>query len=211
MTNARREMPMTELSSSAQRLVTALRRAIRATHRLTPRGNFDALATAAEELVADMEAAASLDITQPMSEHQTRHPLVGQMNPIAPPVVFDAVDGVVIGRGTFHEGYQGPPNLVHGGWIASLFDDALGRTQRDLGRYGVTGSLAVTYKRPTPINTEVEVRAHIEELRERRFRAVGELRCQGEITATAEAWFIFIADEKFTALADRDDSSRPTH
>lgn len=204
MTDARRDTPMTQLSPGAQRLVTALRRAIRATHRLSPNGDFDSLATEAEKLVSDMEDAASLEIVQPMADHQTRHPLVGQMNPIAPPVVFEVVDGVVIGRGVFHEGYQGPPNLVHGGWIASLFDDALGRTQRDLGRYGVTGSLSVTYKRPTPINTEVEVRAHIEELRERRFRAVGELWCRGEITATAEAWFIFIADEKFTALGSSD-------
>ena len=201
-----RDTPSAQLSAGAQRLVTALRRAIRATHRLAPEDSFDDEAVSAEQLANALEAAGTLDIVQPMAEHQTRHPLVGQMNPIAPPVVFDSVDGVVIGRARFHEGYQGPPQCVHGGWIASLFDDALGRTQRDLGRYGVTGSLSVTYKRPTPINTDLEVRAHIEELRERRFRAVGELWCRGEITATAEAWFIFIADEKFTALTGDGDS-----
>lgn len=59
----------------------------------------------------------------------------GRANPIAPPVdasVIELPDGrpAVQALVTCSRLYEGPPNGVHGGYVAGLFDDILGGTMR---------------------------------------------------------------------------------
>jgi acyl-CoA thioesterase FadM len=73
----------------------------------------------------------------------------------------------------------------------------------------VTGSLNISYKRPTPINADLVVEARIEEILERKFRVTGEIVYDGHVTASAEAVFVFLDDKKFNALvSDARDASR---
>jgi hypothetical protein len=86
-----------------------------------------------------------------------RHsPLSGTSNPLAPPMVSwqirDGEDGPQ-GRRTegtvrFGAAYEGPPRHVHGGLVAAMFDELLGRSQLVPG---FTGSLTIWYRRPTPL------------------------------------------------------------
>lgn len=56
-------------------------------------------------------------------------------------------------------GYDG---LVHGGIVATLLDEAMGWALLELaGRYGVTRSLNVQYRRPVAVGRGLEVSAHI--------------------------------------------------
>jgi acyl-CoA thioesterase FadM len=90
-----------------------------------------------------------------------------------------------------------------------LFDDALGRTRHLTGRNCVTGSLSVSYKRPTPLNADLEVLATIQEVLERKFIVAGQLTHNGELLATAEGIFVFRDTEKFNALvSEARDASR---
>ena len=67
----------------------------------------------------------------------------------------------------------------------------------------MTGSLNISYKRPTPLNTDLVVEARIEEIHERKFRVTGEILHDGQITASAEAIFVFLDDKKFNALVTK--------
>ena len=70
-----------------------------------------------------------------------------------------------------HEGHRG---LVHGGILAALLDEALGRavTVYEPGRVMVTAELKVTYLAPVALGAELRVRGRLRE--DRRFLARGE-------------------------------------
>jgi len=200
---------LVELSSSMSRVAGALRRTLRSLYHVHPGHNDDAMATTAELLADAVDAAGTLGLGQESQIRYTRSPLSGQMNPIAPPVSYEYGTNSITAAVRFHEGYQGPPACVHGGVVASLLDDALGRTRHLTGRNCVTGSLNITYKRPTPINADLVVNARIEEILERKFRVTGEIIYDSQITASAEAVFVFLDDKKFNALvSDARDASR---
>lgn len=78
---------------------------------------------------------------------------IGAFNPCFPDydiaVDGDRADGTV----TFPVAYEGPPGIVHGGFLALFFDCAVQHHNCDVGQAGKTTSLAVRYRRPTPLLT----------------------------------------------------------
>ncbi len=91
------------------------------------------------------------------------------------------------------------PGYVYGGLIASLIDchstgTAAAAAYRAEGRAMdtepplrfVTASLKVDYVRPTPIDTELEVRATIKEIKGRKVVVVATLSAYGEVCARGE-------------------------
>ena len=96
----------------------------------------------------------------------------------------------------------GPTHVLNGGIIATLIDchcicTAIAAAYRAEGReigageriWFATGSLNVSYKRPTPIIEEVTLRAQIKDVKERKtlltcsLYSEGEERAQGELLA----------------------------
>jgi len=197
------------LSLQMQRLSDALRRAMKSMYHVHPSHDDERIAELAESLASELDAASTLGLGQESAIRYTRSPLSGEMNPIAPPVTYEYGEMSITAHARFHEGYQGPPACVHGGIVAALLDDALGRTRHLTGRNCVTGSLDISYKRPTPLNADLVVEARIDEIHERKFVVTGEILHEGEITASAKAIFVFLNDEKFNALvSDARDASR---
>ena len=197
------------LSSHMQRLSSAMRRVLKSMYHVHPSHEDERIAELAESLADELDAAGTLGLGQESAVRYTRSPLSGEMNPIAPPVTYEYGDMSITARVRFHEGYQGPPACVHGGMVAALLDDALGRTRHLTGRNCVTGSLDITYKRPTPLNSDLVVEARIDEIHDRKFLVTGEILHDGEVTASAKAVFVFLNDEKFNALvSDARDASK---
>ena len=80
----------------------------------------------------------------------------GAYNPCFPEYTFDHLDGeTASGRVTFPVVYEGPPGLVNGGFLAVFFDCITQHQSCAAGRTGKTRSLTVTFRRPTPILTEL--------------------------------------------------------
>jgi acyl-coenzyme A thioesterase PaaI-like protein len=201
--------PVATASQSMSRTVASLRRALKALYHVHPEHDSDLIATLSEQLETEITAAGTMGLGQPTESRNTRSPMSGSMNPVAPPVTYQYSNNAIRGEVTFHEGYQGPPACVHGGFVAALLDDGLGRTRHLTGRNCVTGSLNITYKRPTPINAGLVIEARIEEIFERKFRVTGEISHEGQVTASAEAMFVFRDTEKFNALvSEARDASR---
>ena len=129
-------------------------------------------------------------------DYLPRSPLVGAMNPVAPPLDFTVTDGRVVGRGAFGDACEGPPGYVHGGWIALAFDEALGIANVAGDRPGMTGRLTVRYRRPTPLHTEVVLETWVDRVDGRRFTVVGTMTVDGTVTAEAEGLFVSIGAER---------------
>ncbi|BBY64740.1 hotdog family protein [Mycolicibacterium helvum] len=81
---------------------------------------------------------------------------IGTYNPCFPEYHFDAIDAESAwGRVGFPVVYEGPPGLVHGGFIGVFFDCVIQHHSCAVGRAGKTRSLTVSYRRPTPLDTEL--------------------------------------------------------
>lgn len=51
--------------------------------------------------------------------------------------------------------FEGPPGVVHGGFLAVFFDSAMQHHNCDAGVAGKTTALSMRYRRPTPIEREL--------------------------------------------------------
>ena len=126
------------------------------------------------------------------ADYLPRSPLVGDVSPLAPPMVWTTTaDGIEL-RGRYHAAYEGPPGYVHGGWIALTFDEVLGMTNIAAGHPGMTGRLTVRYLKPTPLHRTVEIRGRTERVEGRRIVASAEMHVDGVRTAVAEGLFVSI-------------------
>lgn len=114
----------------------------------------------------------------------------GATNPAAPPLVLERAEEGLRGEVTLNSTYQGPPGLVHGGWIAALLDQALGSASAIETSPGLTGKLEVNYRRPTPLFTPLEITARVERTERRKVFVTGEIRAHGEVTAEGSALMV---------------------
>jgi len=89
-------------------------------------------------------------------------PIIGRLNPIAPPIEFKIVDREIRAVHTFDAQYNGPPTAVHGGVIALVFDELLGSIGAMLDVGGFTGTLKVVYRSLTPLGIPIRMRSWVD-------------------------------------------------
>jgi acyl-coenzyme A thioesterase PaaI-like protein len=129
-------------------------------------------------------------------------PMIGLSNPLAPPIVLSAEGTTVHGRVHFGSAYEGPPGCVHGGFVAAAFDEVLGFVQSTTGNPGMTGSLTIRYRKPTPLHTELRFEATVQRVEGRKIFAEGRLYAGDVLTADAEGLFISVDLAKMQALME---------
>lgn len=130
-------------------------------------------------------------------------PIIGMANPVAPPLSLRVEEGRVVGTAVYGQAYEGPPGHLHGGWVAASFDEVLGMAQTLSGRPGMTGTLTVRYRNPTPLYREVRFEGWIEGVEGRKIFTRGTLHAGDVLCAEAEAIFVSVDWERFRSLADR--------
>lgn len=131
-------------------------------------------------------------------------PIIGPLNPIAPPVDFEVVDREGRAVHTFDAQYNGPPGSVHGGVIALVFDELLGSLGAILDLGGFTGTLKVVYRSLTPIGRPIRMRSWIDRHEGVKIFIKGTMHttdANGEERLCSEAEGIFIRP-KTSILAD---------
>lgn len=129
-------------------------------------------------------------------------PMIGLSNPLAPPIVLAVEDKVVHGRVRFGAAYEGPPGHVHGGFVAAAFDEVLGFVQSTTGQPGMTGTLTIRYRKPTPLDTDLRFEATVQRVEGRKIFAEGRLYAGDVMTAEAEGIFISVDLVKMQALME---------
>jgi acyl-coenzyme A thioesterase PaaI-like protein len=131
-------------------------------------------------------------------------PIIGVANPLAPPIRMTILeeDGepVVVGDVRYGNAYEGPPGCVHGGYIAAAFDEVLGMTQSLTGKPGMTGTLTIRYRRPTPLHADLRFEGRVDHVDGRKIFVTGKSFANGELTCEAEAVFISVDFAKIAEL-----------
>jgi hypothetical protein len=126
-------------------------------------------------------------------------PIMGEANPLAPPLHVGVDGSKVVGHACFGAAYEGPPGCVHGGYIAATFDEVLGMTQAMTGLRGMTGTLTIRYRKPTPLHRDLLWEGEVVRQEGRRIYTEG--RCSDGDTVTAEAEAIFVVVD-FARIAE---------
>lgn len=133
-----------------------------------------------------------------------RSPIIGRANPLAAPIELQVVgtgdEAHVEGRVKFSAAYEGPPGNVHGGFVAASFDEVLGLAQTLAGRTGMTGTLKVVYRSPTPLYEELRFKAWVDRVEGRKTFVAGTCHAGERLTAEAEGIFIAVDFERFVRL-----------
>ncbi|MCO8129118.1 PaaI family thioesterase [Acidimicrobiia bacterium EGI L10123] len=184
------------------RLTEAVRRVIEATATTGVDAVDLALAAEGAEVIADrLEArqdadpwatrtgARTVDLSDPAG-FLPLNPVIGRLNPIAPPVELEVVDREVRGRARLGTAYVGPPGRVHGGWVAAILDQVLGLASVAAGHPGMTASLTVHMRRATPLHSDLTVEARQLSVDGRRSTVWGAIFADGVLTAEAEGVFV---------------------
>ena len=90
--------------------------------------------------------------------------ICGMENPFslkAPFYILD--DGSVASVFTFKSVHQSYPDRTHGGMVSALLDELMGRALwvDEPEMFGVTTTLNITYRKPTPLDTPIKARAYL--------------------------------------------------
>ncbi|MEY2397937.1 MAG: hypothetical protein QOJ00_1111 [Actinomycetota bacterium] len=129
-------------------------------------------------------------------------PVAGVSNPLAPPLNLRIEDGKVIGDVRWGSAYEGAPGCVHGGYVAAAFDEVLGLAQDLGGHPGMTGTLTIKYRKPTPIHTDLHFVGEFTRSEGRKTFTEGWLYDpEGNLLAESDAVFISVDMGKLRDLA----------
>lgn len=146
---------------------------------------------------------AEASITGDVGDFFDNSPVAGLGNPLAAPVHMRVEGDEVIGEVTWGSAYEGPPGCCHGGYVAAAFDDVLGLAQDLAGQSGMTGTLTIRYRRPTPLHKTHRFVARLDRVEGRKIFTTGELYDpDGNVLAEGEGLFIAIDFAKLKALAE---------
>jgi acyl-coenzyme A thioesterase PaaI-like protein len=189
-----------------RRVADALRRLTHRSvvYRADPQHEWTALAERLEALLdgPDPDVTASrydpadfYDIEHKRVRPNSRgtHPLMGVANAVSPPLLVGFDDEGVHANVTYDARHEGLYGFVQGGFIAAAFDLLLGQAIARRGGRGVTASLNVNYRVPTPIGEPLQYRAQFERLDGRKAYAHAQLIKRVDGTVTAEADGLFVA------------------
>lgn len=120
----------------------------------------------------------------------------GQHNPFGLKLVFRLEDASVVADFQPREEHQGFPGIIHGGIVAAVLDETLGRTSILASRpeWTMTGRLEIRYRRNVPYGPTLRVRARLGTQRLRMIQATGILTlAEDEQVVLAEAQGTFVS------------------
>ena len=119
----------------------------------------------------------------------------GAKNPIGLHLEFVPVEDKVVAKKILPREYQGYTNVVHGGIVTLLLDEAMGNfVQEKYNEPAMTGRLEIRYKHPTPVDEELKISAWQESQRRNIiFLKATVETADGTITAEATAKFAVVS------------------
>ncbi len=123
-------------------------------------------------------------------DYLPRSPVVGESSPLSPRFDWSVDNGRVEVLGRFGAAYEGPPGCVHGGMIALAFDEVLGIVNIANDCPGMTGTLTVRYRSPTPLYELLRFDAWVERRDGRRIHSKAQMFAGDRLCAEAEGVFV---------------------
>ncbi len=107
----------------------------------------------------------------------------------------------IVGRFVLGERYQGGGGMAHGGIIATLLDEAMGKVCRFRQVRAVTAELSVEYLKPVSVQNEIVVEGWETEQKGRNLFHAGQIRnAAGDVLARGKGRFVIIGEAAGTKV-----------
>jgi uncharacterized protein (TIGR00369 family) len=103
----------------------------------------------------------------------------------------DPENDEIVTRLTLPPAMQGFENIVHGGFVSMLLDEAMAKACLEKGIPAVTAKIELRFKKPVLVGEEIEVRGKVIEVRGK--KVFTRARCtgnSGELKALADGFFM---------------------
>jgi len=114
--------------------------------------------------------------------------------------VQDNVNRRIVGKFILGEAYQGGGGMGHGGIIAVLLDEAMGKVCRFRDVRAVTAELNVQYLKPVKVDQEIVVEGFETDAKGRNLFLAAEIRnSAGEVLAKGTGRFVVIGQKEKAA------------
>lgn len=113
-----------------------------------------------------------------------------------------------LARVTLGDEYQSYPGMAHGGILATILDETMGRAVlADDGpeRFMFTARLETRFRKPVPLHQEFVARGRVESIRGRTAQVSGEIvLADGTVAVEASATLVDIPSEQVEAMLAQD-------
>jgi uncharacterized protein (TIGR00369 family) len=118
---------------------------------------------------------------------------------------YDEERACFVGRFRLGKRFTGPPGHCHGGIIATILDEAMGKVNKLRQVLALTSEMTVNYLKPVPLQQPLRVESREVKVKGRKHINSAEiLNEKGEVLARSEGLFIAIdANRMFAKFADR--------
>ncbi|MCU1357990.1 MAG: thioesterase superfamily enzyme [Acidimicrobiales bacterium] len=133
------------------------------------------------------------------TDPSSTHPLATQTSGVYPPLHFEYDEGQMVATTIFGPAWEGPPGLVHGGFLAAGFDIVLSGLAHHLMGTSVTRWLRVRYLKPTFLNTPLRFVVTADEPNGRLLDLQATLFADDRVTMRATAQFATLDAARFAA------------
>ena len=98
--------------------------------------------------------------------------------------------------------YEGPPGHAHGGIVALLIDEAMGKLNRPDSIVALTAEMSIRYVRPVPVRKKITIEAHPVEDNGRNYWRECTIHDEhGNLLASGKGRFVKVADRIAPATA----------
>lgn len=105
----------------------------------------------------------------------------------------DDVARKIIGRFKLGAEYQGAFGIIHGGVIAVVLDEVMGKVCRFRGVRAVTAEMNIAYLAPVRVDQDVVVEGYEKEMAGRNLHLIGEIKdTAGKILARSTGRFVVV-------------------
>lgn len=120
----------------------------------------------------------------------------GPRNPVGLRVEVRREEGRCLLRWSPSREYQGFREILHGGILATLLDEAMAHAVLGVAPGAATASLRIRFRKPARTEGAILVEARVEERKGRLIRASGVLRQEDEEKASAEGTFVVVSNPR---------------
>ena len=108
----------------------------------------------------------------------------------------DNIGKRIVGKFVLGPRYQGGGGMGHGGILAVLLDEAMGKVCRFRDARAVTAELDIKYLKPVRVDEEITVEAFETDFKGRNIFQTGEIRnAAGEVLARGTARFVIVGQK----------------
>lgn len=129
-----------------------------------------------------------------------RHPIAEGTSGVYPPIEFVWDADLLVAHVRFGPAWEGPPDLVHGGYLAAGFDMVISSMAHRILGHSVTRRLQVRYLKPTFYRSALRYEVEADEPQGRLLELRARLYADDVLTMRASAQFASVDTERF---ADR--------